>query len=288
MRARPPSMRMVEETPLDNDGVPETHIRGTGQFENHAIAVAVEFKNEPGMREANARRLFACWNALNGMHADTLGHNWTLPARNKSISARSPTAAPERLIKATTIPEKETIVLNVASLINHRYETICCHRVEKPSSEIIPDIPLLAHLLSDKLFYRNNCLTAKCEACSNVVLYGNKCSQFRWSPQRQKFKFHKYFVIVIKYFSSQPRIQLTFNPAQPSFYRLNTPHKSSDGYQRQITLRALAKALLTGRKPDCTGQSCNSANCTNPCPPIGRCKARPRNPVVDGDPRHSQ
>lgn len=82
MSARTPGMLMVGETPLDNDGVPETVIGGTGQFENHAIAVAIDFKNAPGMREANARRMVACWNALDGLHDDALGGGWTAAGMN--------------------------------------------------------------------------------------------------------------------------------------------------------------------------------------------------------------
>lgn len=82
MSARTPGMLMVGETPLDNDGVPETVIGGTGQFENHAIAVAIDFKSAPGMREANARRMVACWNALDGLHDDALGGGWTAAGMN--------------------------------------------------------------------------------------------------------------------------------------------------------------------------------------------------------------
>lgn len=75
MSARTPGMLMAGETPLDNDGVPETVIGGTAQFENHAIAVAIDFKNAPGMREANARRLVACWNACDGLSTENLENN---------------------------------------------------------------------------------------------------------------------------------------------------------------------------------------------------------------------
>lgn len=75
MSARTPGMLMVGETPLDNDGVPETVIGGTVQFENHAIAVAIDFKNAPGMREANARHLVACWNACDGLSTENLENN---------------------------------------------------------------------------------------------------------------------------------------------------------------------------------------------------------------------
>jgi hypothetical protein len=82
MSARTPGMLMVGETPLDNDGVPETVIGGSGKFENHAIAVAIDFKNAPGMREANAQRLVACWNALDSLHDDALGGGWTAAGMN--------------------------------------------------------------------------------------------------------------------------------------------------------------------------------------------------------------
>lgn len=82
MSAHTPGMLMVGETPFDNDGAPETVIGGTGQFANHAIAVAIDFKNAPGMREANARRMVACWNALDGLHDDALGGGWTAAGMN--------------------------------------------------------------------------------------------------------------------------------------------------------------------------------------------------------------
>lgn len=83
MSARTPGMLMVGETPLDNDGVPETVIGGSGQFENHAIAVAIDFKNAPGMREANAQHLVACWNALDGLPDGALDGGWNV----RSMSA---------------------------------------------------------------------------------------------------------------------------------------------------------------------------------------------------------
>lgn len=82
MSARTQGMLMIGETPFDNDGIPETVIGGTAQFENHAIAVAIDFKNAPGMREANARRLVACWNACDGLHDDALGDGWTAAGMN--------------------------------------------------------------------------------------------------------------------------------------------------------------------------------------------------------------
>lgn len=83
MSARTPGMLKVGETPFDNDGVPETVIGGSGQFENHAIALAIDFKNAPGMREANARRMVACWNALDGLSDDHLAGGWNV----RSMSA---------------------------------------------------------------------------------------------------------------------------------------------------------------------------------------------------------
>lgn len=52
----------IEEV-FDNDGVPESVIRGIDG--RACVAVAIDFgPNNPGMREANARRIAACVNRL--------------------------------------------------------------------------------------------------------------------------------------------------------------------------------------------------------------------------------
>lgn len=57
-----PGLLAVQGEVFDNDGTPETVI--TGLDGRAFVAVAIEIgPNNPGMREANARRLAACWNA---------------------------------------------------------------------------------------------------------------------------------------------------------------------------------------------------------------------------------
>lgn len=78
MSEQTPCLLVVDDQIFDNDGAHETVICGTGpEFTGHAIAVVIDFKNAPGMREANARRLVACWNALDSLHDDALGGGWT-------------------------------------------------------------------------------------------------------------------------------------------------------------------------------------------------------------------
>lgn len=56
---------------FDNDGMPETVIQGLGAAAS--VAVALDFgANNPCMREANARRLVACWNACEGISTDDI------------------------------------------------------------------------------------------------------------------------------------------------------------------------------------------------------------------------
>lgn len=68
---------------FDNDGMPETALQALGGAAT--VAVALEFgPNNPGMREANARRLAACWNACEGISTEALesdgnlGNGWKL------------------------------------------------------------------------------------------------------------------------------------------------------------------------------------------------------------------
>lgn len=61
----------VSEEVFDNDGIHESVIRGLDG--RAAIAVTLEFgPNNPGMREANARRIVAAVNACKGMDTESL------------------------------------------------------------------------------------------------------------------------------------------------------------------------------------------------------------------------
>ncbi len=74
----------VSEEAFDNDGIHESVIRGMDG--RAAIAVTLEFgPNNPGMREANARRIVACVNALRGVSTDHL-EQYGLPDFAQKIS----------------------------------------------------------------------------------------------------------------------------------------------------------------------------------------------------------
>ena len=74
----------VSEEAFDNDGIHESVIRGLDGLA--AIAVTLEFgPNNPGMREANARRIVACVNALRGVSTDHL-EQYGLPDFAQKIS----------------------------------------------------------------------------------------------------------------------------------------------------------------------------------------------------------
>lgn len=78
---RTPGLLFVAETGQDEGSSPETVIRGMGG--QAGVAVAIDFgANNPGMRLANAQRLVACWNALDGLHDDALGGGWTAAGMN--------------------------------------------------------------------------------------------------------------------------------------------------------------------------------------------------------------
>ena len=65
--------RVAEES-FDNDGIHESVIRGLD--DRAAIAVTLEFgPNNPGMREANARRIVACVNAFAGISTENIEEN---------------------------------------------------------------------------------------------------------------------------------------------------------------------------------------------------------------------
>ena len=71
MSAHTPGQLNVAVEIFDNDGMPETAIQGLNG--SATVAVALDFGlNNPGMREANARRLAACWNACEGLDTDEL------------------------------------------------------------------------------------------------------------------------------------------------------------------------------------------------------------------------
>ena len=74
---RTPGLLFVAETGQDDGGSPETVIRGMGG--QAGVAVAIDFgANNPGMRTANAQRLVACWNALDGLSDDHLAGGWNV------------------------------------------------------------------------------------------------------------------------------------------------------------------------------------------------------------------
>ena len=61
----------VSEEVFDNDGIHESVIRGLNG--RATIAVTLDFgDNNPGMREANARRIVACINACAGIPIDMI------------------------------------------------------------------------------------------------------------------------------------------------------------------------------------------------------------------------
>lgn len=70
MKHTPEPWSVAEES-FDNDGIHESVIRGLDG--RAAIAVTLEFgENNPGMREANARRIVACVNACAGASIESL------------------------------------------------------------------------------------------------------------------------------------------------------------------------------------------------------------------------
>lgn len=82
---RTPGLLFVAETGQDYGCSPETVIRGMGG--RAGVAVAIDFgANNPGMREANAQRLVACWNALDGLSDEHLAGGWN--ARSMSAYAK--------------------------------------------------------------------------------------------------------------------------------------------------------------------------------------------------------
>lgn len=72
---------------FDNDGMPETALQALGGAAT--VAVALDFgSNNPGMREANARRLVACWNACEGIDTEYLEGDDSLPHYARRLMAQ--------------------------------------------------------------------------------------------------------------------------------------------------------------------------------------------------------
>lgn len=89
MSEHTPCLLVVDDQIFDNDGAPETVICGTGPvFIGHPIAVAIDFKNAPGMREANARRLVASWNACDGLSIENLENNVPIKDGLRGLNAQ--------------------------------------------------------------------------------------------------------------------------------------------------------------------------------------------------------
>lgn len=73
MSAHTPGPLVVAFEIFDNLGMPETVIQA---LNGSSVAVVLDFgTNNPMMREANARRLAACWNACDGLPTDWLKSN---------------------------------------------------------------------------------------------------------------------------------------------------------------------------------------------------------------------
>lgn len=99
---RTPGLLFVAETGQDDGCSPETVIRGMGG--SAGVAVAIDFgANNPGMREANAQRLVACWNALDGLHDDALGGGWTAAGMNAYAKDLEDKLAAARVLLAEAV-----------------------------------------------------------------------------------------------------------------------------------------------------------------------------------------
>lgn len=85
----------VAEEAFDNDGIHESVIRGLDG--RAAIAVTLEFgPNNPGMREANARRIVACVNACAGISTENLEDNKPLAEGLRGLNERIRQAEQQR------------------------------------------------------------------------------------------------------------------------------------------------------------------------------------------------
>lgn len=99
---RTPGLLFVAETGQDEGSSPETVIRGMdGQA---GVAVAIDFgANNPGMREANAQRLVACWNALDGLSDDHLAGGWNVRGMSSYAKGLEDKLAAARLLLAEAV-----------------------------------------------------------------------------------------------------------------------------------------------------------------------------------------
>lgn len=104
-----PGRLFVAEDIEDDTLHPETVIRGMG---GHAcVAVVLDFgANNPDWREANAKRMVACWNALDGLHDDALGGGWTAAGMNfYSKGLESKLAAAQALLAEAVKPHNDHV-----------------------------------------------------------------------------------------------------------------------------------------------------------------------------------
>lgn len=104
MSEHTPCLLVVDDQIFDNDGAHENVICGTGpEFTGHAIAVVIDFKNAPGMREANARRLVNCWNALDGLSDEALDGGWNVRSMSSYAKGLEEKLAAARVLLAEAV-----------------------------------------------------------------------------------------------------------------------------------------------------------------------------------------
>ena len=97
-----PGLLFVAETGQDDGSAPETVIRGMGG--RAGVAVAIDFgANNPDMRMANAQRLVACWNALDGLQQDALDGGWTAAGMNAYAKGLEDKLATARALLAEAV-----------------------------------------------------------------------------------------------------------------------------------------------------------------------------------------
>ena len=99
---RTPGLLFVAETGQDDGCSPETVIRGMGG--SAGVAVAIDFgANNPGMREANAQHLVACWNALDGLPDGALDGGWNVRSMSAYTKALEEKLAAARVLLAEAV-----------------------------------------------------------------------------------------------------------------------------------------------------------------------------------------
>ena len=99
---RTPGLLFVAETGQDEGSSPETVIRGMGG--QAGVAVAIDFgANNPGMREANARRLVNCWNALDGLPDEAIDGGWNVRSMSAYTKALEEKLAAARVLLAEAV-----------------------------------------------------------------------------------------------------------------------------------------------------------------------------------------